>query len=153
MAPKEASRSKASDIRSNLSFTTTKANPRPAPKLVEKLITEDKVDLLLGGFGSSQIMAASAVSEKFRYPMTSGAASTLRLFDRGFKYYFSLLGKAPEEVRGCVEILPIPFAHAQIRGHHRGQPSFSRRRGGWFQAVCPEIGLCRLSISNSSPCL
>jgi branched-chain amino acid transport system substrate-binding protein len=89
-----------------LVFYDDRSEPQTSAKLVEKLITEDKVDLLLGGFGSSQIMAASAVSEKFRYPMTSGAASTLRLFDRGFKYYFSLLGKAPEEVRGCVEILP-----------------------------------------------
>ena len=89
-----------------LIFYDDKSEPQTSAKLVEKLITEDRVDLLLGGFGSSQIMAASAVSEKFRYPLTSGAASTLRLFDRGFKYYFSLLGKAPEEVRGCVEILP-----------------------------------------------
>jgi branched-chain amino acid transport system substrate-binding protein len=89
-----------------LVFYDDKSEPQTSAKLVEKLITEDKVDLLLGGFGSSQIMAASAVSEKFRFPMTSGAASTLKLFDRGFQYYFSLLGKAPEEVRGCVEILP-----------------------------------------------
>jgi branched-chain amino acid transport system substrate-binding protein len=89
-----------------LVFYDDKSDPPTSAKLTEKLITEDKVDLLLGGFGSSQVIAASAVSEKFRYPMTSGAASTLKLFDRGFKYYFSLLGKAPEEVRGCVEILP-----------------------------------------------
>ena len=89
-----------------LVFYDDKSEPQTSAKLVEKLITEDRVDLLLGGFGSSQVIAASAVSEKFRYPMTCGAASTLKLFDRGFKYYFSLLGKAPEEVRGCVEILP-----------------------------------------------
>ena len=90
----------------DLFFYDDKSEPQTSAKLVEKLVTDDKVDLLLGGFGSSQIMAASAVSEKLRYPMTSGAASTLKLFDRGFKYYFSLIGKAPEEVRGCVEILP-----------------------------------------------
>lgn len=89
-----------------LIFYDDKSEPQTSAKLVEKLITEDRVDLLLGGFGSSQVIAASAVSEKFRYPMTCGAASTLKLFDRGFKYYFSLLGKAPDEVRGCVEILP-----------------------------------------------
>jgi len=89
-----------------LIFYDDKSDPPTSAKLTEKLITEDKVDLLLGGFGSSQVIAASAVSEKFKYPMTSGAASTLKLFDRGFKYYFSLIGKAPEEVRGCVEILP-----------------------------------------------
>lgn len=89
-----------------LIFYDDQSDPPTSAKLTEKLITEDKVDLLLGGFGSSQVIASSAVSEKFHYPLISGAASTLRLFARGFKYYFSLLGKAPEEVRGCVEILP-----------------------------------------------
>ena len=89
-----------------LIFYDDKSDPPTSAKLTEKLITEDKVDLLLGGFGSSQVIASSAVSEKFHYPLISGAASTLKLFDRGFQYYFSLLGKAPEEVRGCVEILP-----------------------------------------------
>jgi len=89
-----------------LIYYDDKSEPQSSAKLVEKLITEDKMDLILGGFGSSQVIAASAVSEKYRYPMTCGAASTLKLFDRGFKYYFSLLGKAPEEVRGCIEILP-----------------------------------------------
>ena len=52
-----------------LFFYDDKSEPQTSAKLVEKLITEDRVDLLLGGFGSSQIMAASAVSEKFRYPL------------------------------------------------------------------------------------
>ena len=136
-----------------LIFYDDKSEPQTSAKLVERLITEDRVDLLLGGFGSSQIMAASAVSEKFRYPLTSGAASTLRLFDRGFKYYFSLLGKAPEEVRGCVEILPTLSPTPKIRGHHRGQRSFLRRRGGRIQGIRPEDWALRLSTSSSFPCL
>lgn len=97
---------KGKKFRVELIFFDDQSDPPTSAKLVEKLITENRVDLLLGGFGSSQVIAASAVSEKFRYPMTCGAASTLKLFDRGFKYYFSLIGKAPEEVRGCVEVLP-----------------------------------------------
>jgi len=74
-------------------------------KFTEKLITEDKVDLILGGFGSDSVFAGSAVAEKYKYPLISGAASSNKLFDRGFKYYFSTLGKATEEVRGCVDIV------------------------------------------------
>jgi branched-chain amino acid transport system substrate-binding protein len=76
-------------------------------KSTEKLITEDKVDLILGGFGSDSVFAGSAVAEKYKYPMISGAASSNKLFERGFKYYFSTLGKATEEVRGCVDIVQI----------------------------------------------
>ena len=76
-------------------------------KFTEKLITEDKVDLILGGFGSDSVFAGSAVAERYKYPLISGAASSDKLFERGFKYYFSTLGKATEEVRGCVDMVRI----------------------------------------------
>jgi branched-chain amino acid transport system substrate-binding protein len=87
-----------------LVFYDDQSDPQLSAKLVEKLVKDDKVDLLLGGFGSSQVMAASAVSERFKYPMVCGSASSNALFTRGFKYYFSTLGKATEEVRGVVEV-------------------------------------------------
>lgn len=85
-------------------FYDDKSDPATTAKLTEQLIVSDKVDLLLGGFGSSQLFAASPVAEKYQYPLISGGASSNKLFDRGFKYYFSTLGKATEEVRGCVDI-------------------------------------------------
>jgi branched-chain amino acid transport system substrate-binding protein len=87
-----------------LIFYDDKSDAALNAKLLEQLIVSDKVDLVLGGFGSSQVFAGSAVAEKYQYPLISGAASSNKLFERGFKYYFSTLGKATEEVRGCVEI-------------------------------------------------
>jgi branched-chain amino acid transport system substrate-binding protein len=84
-----------------------KSNAAENAKFTEKLITEDKVDLILGGFGSDSVFAGSAVAEKYKYPLISGAASSNKLFERGFRYYFSTLGKATEEVRGCVDIVQI----------------------------------------------
>ncbi len=88
-----------------LVFYDDKSDPAVSAKMVEKLILSDRVDLLLGGFGSSLVFAASAVAEKHGYPLISGAASSNKLFERGFKYYFSTLGRATEEVRGCVELM------------------------------------------------
>ena len=85
-----------------LIFYDDKSEPSTGAKMIERLIIHDKVDLLLGGFGSSQVFAESAVSEKYGFPLISGAASSNKLFERGFKYYFSTLGKATEEVKGCV---------------------------------------------------
>jgi branched-chain amino acid transport system substrate-binding protein len=90
-----------------LSFIDDKSMAAENAKFTEKLITEDKVDLVLGGFGSDSVFAGSAVAEKYKYPLISGAASSNKLFERGFKYYFSTLGKATEEVRGCVDIIQI----------------------------------------------
>jgi len=125
----------------DLIFYDDKSEPTSSAKLVEKLITEDKVDLILGGFGSSQVIAASAVSEKYRYPMTCGAASTLRLFDRGFKYYFSLLGKAPEEVRGCVEILPTLSPRPETVAIIGANIPFCADAADGFKAYAEKLGM------------
>ena len=90
-----------------LIFLDDKSNAAENAKFTEKLITDDKVDLILGGFGSDSVFAGSAVAEKYKYPLISGAASSNKLFDRGFKYYFATLGKATEEVRGCVDLVQI----------------------------------------------
>ena len=90
-----------------LLFFDDKSDQAESAKLVERLATLEKVDLILGGFGSDSVFAASAITEKYKYPMISGGASSNKLFERGFKYYFSTLGKATEEVRGCVEIAEL----------------------------------------------
>jgi branched-chain amino acid transport system substrate-binding protein len=90
-----------------LIFLDDKSNAAENAKFTEKLITDDKVDLILGGFGSDSVFAGSAVAEKYKYPLISGAASSNKLFERGFKYYFATLGKATEEVRGCVDLVQI----------------------------------------------
>jgi branched-chain amino acid transport system substrate-binding protein len=90
-----------------LDFIDDRSNAAENARFTEKLITDDKVDFVLGGFGSDSVFAGSAVAEKYRHPLISGAASSDKLFERGFKYYFSTLGKATEEVRGCVDIVQI----------------------------------------------
>jgi branched-chain amino acid transport system substrate-binding protein len=127
--------------RVDMIYYDDKSEPQTSAKLVEKLITEDKVDLILGGFGSSQVIAASAVSEKFRFPMTCGAASTLKLFDRGFRYYFSLLGKAPEEVRGCIEILPTLTPRPETVAIIGANIPFSADAADGFKAYASKFGL------------
>ena len=87
-----------------LLFFDDKSDKAESAKLTERMATVEKLDLILGGFGSDSVFAATPISEKYKYPMVSGGASSNKIFERGFKYYFSTLGKATEEVRGCVEI-------------------------------------------------
>ncbi len=124
-----------------LIFYDDKSEPQTSAKLTEKLITEDRVDLILGGFGSSQVIAASAVAEKYHYPMTCGAASTLKLFDRGFKYYFSLLGKAPEEVRGCVDVLPALNPRPQTAAIIGANIPFCADAADGFKSYVDKVGV------------
>lgn len=62
-----------------------------AVKLVEKLIVEDKVNLLLGPYSSAVTLPASAVSEKYQVPMVIAHGAATALFERGYKYLFATL--------------------------------------------------------------
>jgi branched-chain amino acid transport system substrate-binding protein len=57
-----------------------------------QLITRDKVDFLLGPYGSNHTLNESSVAEKYRVPMVEGGGAAKQIFDRGFHYIF---GTAP----------------------------------------------------------
>jgi branched-chain amino acid transport system substrate-binding protein len=53
-----------------------------------RLIAQDKVDLLLGGFSSLLNIPASAVAEKHRMVYVCPSCASPKMFNRGFKYLF-----------------------------------------------------------------
>ena len=66
------------------------SKPETGTKLYEKLITDDKVDLLIGPYSSSVTSAASNVAEKHNFPMVSSGASASEIWERGYKNVFGL---------------------------------------------------------------
>jgi ABC-type branched-subunit amino acid transport system substrate-binding protein len=63
-----------------------------------RLITQDKVDLLLGTFSSLLNLPASAVAERFRMVYVEPAGGSPRMFNRGFKYlFFAQQATAPHQ--------------------------------------------------------
>ncbi|MEK6710841.1 MAG: amino acid ABC transporter substrate-binding protein [Nitrospinota bacterium] len=67
-----------------------KSDPSTGAKLYEKLITQDKVDHVLGPYSSAVTTAASTVTEKYHYPMIAGGSSSATPWSRGFKYLFQI---------------------------------------------------------------
>ena len=55
------------------------SNGAQAVKIYERLITEDKVDLLLAPWGTSIHVAIAPVIEKFRFPMIGNTAASVQL--------------------------------------------------------------------------
>src|SRR5919201_1421319 len=63
-----------------------------------RLITQTKVDLLLGTFSSLLNLPASAVAEKFRMVYVEPAGGSPKMFNRGFKYlFFAQQATAPHQ--------------------------------------------------------
>ncbi len=124
-----------------LIFHDDKSDPATTAQLTEQLIASDKVDLLLGGFGSSQLFAASPVAEKYGFPLISGGASSDKLFQRNFKYYFSTLGKATEEVRGCVDIFQAVTPKPKTAAIVGADILFTALACEGFKKYCAENGI------------
>lgn len=75
-------------------FYDDESDPDTTSRLIEKLVTEDEVDVLLGPYSSSLTMSASAIAEKYDMIMVEGNGSSESLFERGFKNLFAVLTPA-----------------------------------------------------------
>ncbi len=73
-----------------LKYYDDESKPETGAKLYEKLITDDKVDLLIGPYSSDVTMAASTVAEKYNFPMVSSGASASQIWERGYRNVFGL---------------------------------------------------------------
>lgn len=80
------------------------SDPTTGVKLYERLVTADKVDLVMGPYSSPVTYAASTVTEKYRYPMVAAGASAQNIWQRGYKYIFQLYPQPPGLLRGMFEI-------------------------------------------------
>ncbi len=67
-----------------------KSDASTSAALYERLISEDKVDLLLGPYSSGLTLAASGVAEKHHFPMVATGASSTDIWSRGYKNIFQV---------------------------------------------------------------
>ena len=67
-----------------------KSDAETSEALYERLVSEDKVDLLLGPYSSGLTLAASRVAEKHHFPMVATGASSTDVWSRGNKYIFQV---------------------------------------------------------------
>jgi branched-chain amino acid transport system substrate-binding protein len=70
-----------------------------------QLVSQDKVNFLLGPFASNFALADSAVSEKYRIPMVQGGGASDQIFSRKFKYIFGTLAPASQYFASTVNML------------------------------------------------
>ncbi len=66
-----------------------KSDRRTAIELYQKLITEDKVDLVLGPYSSTLADAVANIMERYKRPFIPPGASSPVIWERGRKYVFS----------------------------------------------------------------
>ncbi len=80
-------------------------DPDTAANLVERLITEDEVDYLLGPYSSGLTMSTSAIAEKYGVVMVEGNGASESIFERGFKNIFAVLTPAGNYTQSALKAL------------------------------------------------
>jgi branched-chain amino acid transport system substrate-binding protein len=68
------------------------STPARAAQLVERLINQDKVEFILGPYGSPLTKAILPVIEKYKIPLVQAEAASRSLFTQGYKYHFGIVG-------------------------------------------------------------
>src|SRR5204862_5004691 len=78
--------------------------PATAVRLYEKLITEDKVDGVMGPYSSPVTEASVNVTEKYKKVMVAPLAATTSIFKKGRKYIFMVVSPAEVYLDGLVDM-------------------------------------------------
>jgi branched-chain amino acid transport system substrate-binding protein len=74
-------------------------------QLYTKLITQDKVDFLLGSYSTAVVLVDSSIAEKFGIPMVEGGGAASQIFTRGYKWIFGTLPRAEDYFSSTIAMM------------------------------------------------
>jgi len=119
-----------------------------------QLVSQDKVNLLLGPFASNFALADSAVSEKYRVPMVQGGGASDQIFSRKFKYIFGTLAPASNYFASTIDMLkqlePAPKSVALLYADDAFDVSVAQGTRPLLQEAGLKIAIDARYSSNAS---
>jgi len=80
------------------------STPARAAQLVERLIDQDKINFVLGPYGSPLTKAILPVIEKYKTPLVQGEAASRSLFTQGYKYHFGIVATSEKYMTPVVDM-------------------------------------------------
>lgn len=137
--------------RVDIKYYDDESNVQTSTKLIEKLITDDKVDSLVGPYGSGPSFATSAIAEKYKKVMMLPLAASPSVFLRGFKYIFGILSMTDVYFTDILEEAmrqnPKPKTVAQLWKNDLANQSLAVAIPG----ICKKLGLELIYDEKFSP--
>jgi branched-chain amino acid transport system substrate-binding protein len=85
--------------------------------LVEKLVTDQHVNFLLGGYDTSLVEAQEVVPDQYKIPYVEGGGAASAIFKRGYKYIFGTLATVYD-----LGTITMNFLAKQIAAGHLPKP-------------------------------
>ncbi len=123
----------------NLVLLDDKSDTQTAIKLYEKLITEDKVDLLLAPYSSGITEAVANVNERYKMPFVAYGAASTPIWEKGRKYIFNIVDVAENYQKGAAHLAKqVGVKKAAIIGE---DSLFPRQSGKGAKEWCQKLGI------------
>jgi len=72
--------------------------------LAERLISQDKVQFMLGPYSSGMTKAIAPVTEKYKIPMVEAEGASRSLFNKGYKYLFAVLSTSEQYLASAIAL-------------------------------------------------
>ena len=76
-----------------------------ARALTEKLVVDDRVDLLLGPYSSVLTLAVAPVAERFERVLWNHGGASDQIYSRGFQYVVGILTPASQYLPGVIDLV------------------------------------------------
>jgi len=116
------------------------SDPVRGAKLTEKLITQDKVNFLFGPFSSAITFGTSAIAEKYKMITIAPQSNATKIFERGYKYIFSVLPPATELLAPIAFMAEGLNPKPEIVAVIVANDLFPLSCAEGFRATCEELG-------------
>ncbi len=117
-----------------------------AANLIEKLITEDQVQFLLGPYGSGLTMGTSAVAEQHNVIFVEANGASESIFSRGFQNLFATLTPASYYTKSAMDMLAANGVKTIVVAHEDAAFATSVLEG--TQRWAEELGIEVLALET-----
>ena len=101
-----------------LVYADAQSNPAAGAAAAERLITQEKVDFILGPYSSGVTLAVAPVVDKYKVPMITGSAESPLIWKNKFKYTFGTIPPinftGAQSIKTLLEMKPTPKTIAII---------------------------------------
>jgi branched-chain amino acid transport system substrate-binding protein len=125
----------------DIKYADDESNPQTAARLVEKFVSEDKVNFILGPYGSANSATAAAVVERLKVPMVEGNGAAQSIFNQGFKYTFAVLAPGTKYLQGILEMAMTLKPQPKTIAIATANDAFSVEVGGGAAAFATAHGM------------
>ncbi|MEO6797109.1 MAG: amino acid ABC transporter substrate-binding protein [Candidatus Dormibacter sp.] len=87
-----------------IKYEDDQSNPNLSATLVQKLITDEKSQFILGPYGSAASATDAVVAEKNGIPMVEANGAAQSIFSHGYRYTFGVLSPAFKYLTGVLDM-------------------------------------------------